>query len=275
VWDFNEREVIASALTRRLGLLVPEVVMVNLPEGVVNFDDLKVALLEFADKDRNNLIGIYWDENGRRTDWVEKLSELRSGHVPWQRLVAVRWVAGAKTLRNWSGEVGHLQNLEILLQSVVFNLWFGNHDGNMDLNVIVDGTDTAWCVDFGYSGPGQGRNMGVNVNGNRFDDFGTTRRRRYYNKLLPSRLIDFVQQQSDGGRTLLEPMVERIVSLSKQELQDTLSSTGCQFALPGERKPNAEATARILRELSRRQTLLSDKVHWFCENARSLEEKPV
>ncbi len=272
VWDFNEREVIASAFARRLGLPGPEVVMVNLPDGVVNFDDLKAALLEFAVKDKTNLIGIYWDENGRRTDWVKKLFELQSGHIPWERMVAVRWVAGAIPLRNWPGEVEHLRNLESLLQSIVFNLWFGNHDGNMDLNVIADNTDAGWCVDFGYSGPGQRRNMGVNVNGNKFDDFGTTHRRRYYNKLLPSKLIDFVRQQSDGGYRLLEPMVERIASLSKQELQDALSNTGYQLALPGEHKTNAIATTKILEELSRRQSLLRDKVRWFCENAQSLEE---
>jgi hypothetical protein len=275
VWDFNEREIIASAFARWLSLPVPEVVMVNLPQDVANFNDLKVALLEFANKDCGGLVKIGWSENGRLTNWFEKLFELQSGQMPWVRMVAVRWVAGATPLRNWSGEIERLRNLESLLQSIVFNLWFGNHDGNMDLNVIADNTDAGWCIDFGYSGPGQRHDMGVNVNGNKFDDFGTTRRRRYYNKLLPSRLIDFVQQQSDGSWTLLEPMVERIASLSERELHDILHNTGCQLALAGEGKTNAAATVKILEELSRRQLSLRGKVRWFCENARSIEETAV
>src|SRR5262249_46623780 len=138
--------------------------------------------------------------------------------------------------------------------------------------VIVDDTGTGWCVDFGYSGPGQRDDIKVNINYEKFDDFGTTRKRRYYNKLLASRLIDLIQQQSDGGCMLLEPMVERIVSLSEQDLRDTLHNTGCQLMLAWEGGTNADATAKILEELSRRQSLLRDKVRWFCKNAQSLEE---
>jgi hypothetical protein len=270
VWDLNEREVIASAFARRLDLPVPEVVMVNLPTEVTNFSDLKIALLEFAGKDHDNLVKIGWDENGQQTDWVKKLSELRNGHIPWKQMVAVRWVEGATPLRDWSGEVKSLQNLEILLQSIVFNLWFGNHEDNMEVNVIVDDTGRGWCVDFGYSGPGQRDDIKVNINYEKFDDFGTTRKRQYYNKLLASRLIDLIQQQSDGGCMLLEPMVERIVSLSEQDLHDTLHNIGCQLMLAWEGGTNATATDKILEELSRRQFSLRDKIRWFCENVQSL-----
>ena len=190
IGDLNEREVIASAFARRLDLPVPEVVIVNLPAEVTNFSDLQIALLEFASKDRDNLVKIGWDENGRQTNWAEKLLELRSGHIPWKQMAAVRWVKGATPLKDWPGEVKSLQNLGTILQSIVFNLWFGNHEDNIEVNVIVDDTDTGWCVDFGYSGPGRSDDIRTNINYKRFDDFGTTRQRQYYNKLLPSKLID-------------------------------------------------------------------------------------
>ena len=268
IYDLYEREAVASTLASLVSFPVPRIEIVDLPTDIVNFGELKRAICQLPKKDEG-LKSVDWkNKDGTYNTWLDPIKELEDGNSSfWNKMVIVEWIDGAATIRNRPNGLQEIKNLPALVQGLVFNLWFGNHDGNMSLNVIV-GKDGLGCfVDFGYAGPGIKDDLHKNVNGESFDDFGKIgTNAKYYEKLLPRQLLDCLRYKTDEMPAIFELIVKAIGQLSDETIEDIIQQGGYNFYFPNS---NDRMTTEFMQELCRRKNLLTEKINAYCEQHKT------
>lgn len=174
VRDVVSREVIGARFARKAGLCVPNVEKSS-PDTISNRAKLREKLRQYCEKYACSLVKISWEElSGEQSNWYDEIRNLDdafSSSPVWQSLALVEWFEGATQLRNCCNFEPKSAVLPISL-AMVFNVWCGNHDSNIELNILVRPDGSLVFVDYGFAGPGIKGDLDQNVNHQKFPDFG-------------------------------------------------------------------------------------------------------
>ena len=253
VMDACNRENLAYTFASTVLFPIPEVKIVKPSKEIDKWDEIKDQILN----DATNLPDWFKNDNN-----IEQCLN--------KDMMLSKW-KGSKLFNDFiqSNKLADITNLNIIIQGFVFNYWFGNFEGNMGANVVIDNTNKGWFFDFGSSGPGH---SSYKISSNIINDqnFDNTSK---YSDLLPEQLFEYLRAKMlDNGLEILREMISRIEALSDSFIKDVVAENG-PFYWQGSDYDNLNSL--LSNELVRRKNELRNKVETYLVKGSSIRRLVV